>query len=47
MRHGSGLGSVALATAGAGDPARARTVEGHEVLLPTYQHFAADDLLSQ
>ena len=48
VRHGSGRGSVALG--GRRVPVRrprARTVEGHEVPLVSYAHFAADDLLSR
>jgi putative transposase len=48
VRHGSGNGSVTLG--GRRVPAtrpRARTVDGHEVPLASYAHFAADDLLSQ
>jgi putative transposase len=48
VRHGAGVGSVTLG--GRRVPVtrpRARTVDGHEVPLATYAHFAADDLLSQ
>src|SRR5215207_6953058 len=48
VRHGSGRGSVTLG--GRRVPVRrprARTVDGHEVPLQTYEHFAAEDLLSQ
>lgn len=48
VRHGSGRGSVTLG--GRRVPVsrpRARTVDGHEVPLATYEHFAADDLLSR
>jgi len=48
VRHGAGKGSVTLG--GRRVPVerpRARTVEGHEVPLTSYEHFAADDLLSQ
>jgi transposase-like protein len=48
VRHGSGKGSVTLG--GRRVPVerpRARTVEGHEVPLSSYEHFAADDLLTQ
>jgi transposase-like protein len=48
VRHGTGRGSVTLGGRRvAVTRPRARTVDGHEVPLPTYQHFAADDLLSQ
>jgi putative transposase len=48
VRHGTGGGSVTLG--GRRVPVsrpRARTVDGHEMPLETYAHFAADDLLSQ
>lgn len=48
VRHGTGRGSVTLG--GRRVPVnrpRARTVDGHEVPLESYAHFAADDLLSQ
>jgi len=48
VRHGTGKGSVTLG--GRRVPVsrpRARTVDGHEVPLRSYGHFAADDLLSQ
>jgi putative transposase len=48
VRHGTGKGSVTLG--GRRVPVerpRARTVEGHEVPLTSYEHFAADDLLTQ
>jgi transposase-like protein len=48
VRHGTGRGSVTLG--GRRVPVarpRARTVDGHEVSLPSYAHFAADDLLSE
>jgi len=48
VRHGTGRGSVTLG--GRRVPVsrpRARTVDGHEVPLAAYEHFAADDLLSQ
>lgn len=48
VRHGTGRGSVTLG--GRRVPVtrpRARTVDGHEVPLATYEHFTADDLLSQ
>jgi transposase-like protein len=47
-RHGVGKGSVVLG--GRRVPVarpRARTTDGHEVPLGSYQHFTADDLLSQ
>src|SRR6476620_8623778 len=48
VRHGTGKGSV---TPGGRrvrvDRPRARTVDGHEVPLGSYAHFAAEDLLSQ
>jgi transposase-like protein len=47
-RHGSEKGSVTLGGRRvAMSRPRARTTDGHEVPLPSYQHFAADDLLSQ
>jgi transposase-like protein len=48
VRHGTGKGSVTLG--GRRVPVqrpRARTVDGHEVPLTSYEHFAADDLLTQ
>mgnify|MGYP005820011631 CR=1 FL=1 len=48
VRHGAGKGSVTLG--GRRVPVtrpRARTLDGHEVPLASYEHFAADDLLSQ
>jgi putative transposase len=48
VRHGTGKGSVTLG--GRRVPVarpRARTTDGHEVPLPSYEHFAADDLLSR
>ena len=48
VRHGSDRGSVTLG--GRRVPVtrpRARTVDGHEVPVPSYARFAADDLLSQ
>jgi transposase-like protein len=48
VRHGTGKGSVTLG--GRRVPVtrpRARTVDGHEVPLAGYEHFAAEDLLSQ
>src|SRR4249920_3296575 len=47
-RHGPGRGSVTLG--GRRLPItrpRARTLDGHEVPLPSYEHFADDDLLSE
>ena len=48
VRHGTGKGSVTLG--GRRVPVerpRARTVDGHEVPLASYEHCAADDLLSR
>src|SRR5215207_7320514 len=48
VRHGTGRGSVTLG--GRRVPVRrprARTTDGHEVPLAAYEHFAAEDLLSQ
>lgn len=48
VRHGSGRGSVTLG--GRRVPVtrpRARTIDGHEVPLTNYMHFAAEDMLSQ
>jgi putative transposase len=48
VRHGAGKGSVTLG--GRRVPVerpRARTLDGHEVPLSSYSHFAADDLLTQ
>jgi putative transposase len=48
VRHGGGRGSVTLG--GRRVPVtrpRARTVEGHEVPVGSYLHFAAEDLLTQ
>jgi transposase-like protein len=48
VRHGAGKGSVTLG--GRRVPVarpRARTVDGHEVPLQSYAHFAADDVLQQ
>lgn len=48
VRHGSGKGAVTLG--GRRVPIsrpRARTTDGHEVLLASYGHFASDDLLAQ
>lgn len=48
VRHGSGRGSVTLGGRKvAVDRPRARTLDGHEVPLCSYGHFAAEDLLSQ
>jgi putative transposase len=48
VRHGQGRGSVTLGGRRvAVDRPRARTVDGHEVPLTSYAHFAADDLLSR
>jgi putative transposase len=48
VRHGTGKGSVTLGGRKvAVDRPRARTVDGHEVPLTSYEHFAADDLLTQ
>ena len=46
VRHGAGRGSVTLGgrRVAVGRP-RARTVDGHEVPLASYTHFAAEDLL--
>jgi len=48
VRHGTGKGSVTLGgrRVAVGRP-RARTVDGHEVPLTSYEHFAADDMLTQ
>ncbi len=48
VRHGAGKGSVTLG--GRRVPVtrpRARTLDGHEVPLQSYAHFAADDVLQQ
>jgi putative transposase len=48
VRHGTGKGSVTLG--GRRVPVtrpRARTVDGHEVPLRSYEYFAAEDVLSQ
>jgi putative transposase len=48
VRHGTGKGSVTLG--GRRVPVerpRARTVDGHEVPLTSYEHFAAEDMLTQ
>ena len=48
VRHGSGRGSVTLGGRRvAVDRPRARTLDGYEVALTSYAHFAAEDLLSQ
>ena len=48
VRHGSGRGSVTLGGRRvAVDRPRARTLDGYEVPLTSYAHFAAEDLLSQ
>jgi len=48
VRHGPGRGSVTLGGRRVPvDRPRARTVDGHEVPLQTYAHFASDDPLSQ
>jgi transposase-like protein len=48
VRHGPGKGSVALGGRRvAVTRPRARTLDGHEVALNSYEHFAADDLLTQ
>src|SRR5262245_26016689 len=48
VRHGAGRGSVTLGgrRVAVGRP-RARTVDGHEVPLTSYTHFAAEDLLTE
>jgi len=48
VRHGTEKGSVTLGgrRVGVSRP-RARTVDGHEVPLQSYAHFASDDLLSE
>ncbi|OSC38934.1 IS256 family transposase [Mycobacterium decipiens] len=48
VRHGTGKGSVTLG--GRRIPVqrpRARTLDGHEVPLTSYEHFAADDVLTE
>jgi putative transposase len=48
VRHGAGKGSVTLG--GRRVPVtrpRARTLDGHEVPLASYEHFAAEDVLTQ
>jgi putative transposase len=48
VRHGDVHGSVVLGGRRVGvDRPRARTVDGHELPLASYRHFAADDLLCQ
>jgi transposase-like protein len=48
VRHGAGRGSVTLGGRRVPvDRPRARTVDGHEVPLESYAHFASDDLLSR
>jgi len=48
VRHGAGKGSVTLGGRRVPvDRPRARTVDGHEVPLTSYTHFAADDMLTQ
>ena len=46
--HGAGRGSVTLGgrRVAVSQP-RARTVDGHEVPLASYTHFAAEDLLTE
>ena len=47
VRHGAGRGSVTLGGRRvAVSRPRARTVDGHEVPLASYTHFAAEDLLT-
>ena len=47
VRHGGGRGSVTLGGRRvAVDRPRARTVDGHEVPLASYAHFAAEDMLT-
>src|SRR6478672_4790033 len=48
VRHGSGRGSVTLGgrRVAVGRP-RARTLDGHEVPLTSYEHFAGDDMLTR
>src|SRR6476661_5915692 len=46
VRHGSGKGSLTLGGRRVPvDRPRARTIEGHEVPLSSYAHFAGDDML--
>ncbi len=48
VRHGAGKGSVTLGGRRVPVPRpRARTLDGHEVPLQSYAHFAADDVLQQ
>src|SRR4029077_9587954 len=48
VRHGSGRGSVTLGGRRVpGSRPRARTLDGREVPLSSYTHFAADDLLTE
>lgn len=48
VRHGGGRGSVTLGGRRvAVDRPRARTLDGHEVPLSSYEHFAAEDVLTQ
>ena len=48
LRHGTGKGSVTLGGRRVRvDRPRARSIDGHEVPLSSYAHFAAEDLLSQ
>jgi putative transposase len=48
VRHGAGTGSVTLGGRRVPvDRPRARTVDGHEVPLTSYTHFAADDMLTR
>ena len=48
VRHGTGKGSVTLGGRRVRvDRPRARTIEGHEVPLSSYAHFAADDVLTR
>jgi putative transposase len=48
VRHGSARGSVTLGGRRvAVDRPRARTLDGHEVRLASYTHFAAEDVLTR
>jgi len=48
VRHGQGRGSVTLGGRRvAVDRPRARTTDGHEVPLASYEHFAAEDMLTR
>ena len=48
VRHGQGRGSVTLGGRRAAvTRPRARTVDGHEVPLASYTHFASEDLLTE